>query len=82
MSSELQNKPDMSYYGERYAEAYGKMVDKILTEFDYKNLSKYFSTKSLSRYDEERFKSFCKQFVEYFRTALKVISPLYSAAQN
>jgi len=70
MSSDPQVKPELAYYSERYSGACSKMVDKIMTEFDYKNLAKYFATKSLSRYDEERFKSICKQFVDYFKKAL------------
>jgi len=74
MNQEIQKAPETSYYSERYSEACGKMIEKILSELDYKNLVKYFNAKTLSRYDEERFKSFCKQFTEYFRNALKVLN--------
>ena len=72
MNKENQQITEASYFAERYSEACDKLIEKTLSEFDYKSLAKYFNAKELSRYDEERFKSFCKQIKEYFKNGLRV----------
>ena len=72
MNSEPKKETEVSYYSQTYADTCGKMIEKILTEFEYKTLSKYFQVKSLSHYDEERFRNFFKQVIDYFQSALKV----------